>query len=45
MSPPAMSFGDLFCMSRKGGQGEGGLVHPDGKTAWPSFLLGVKIPQ
>jgi len=28
MSLPAMSFGDRFCMSRKGGIGGGGWVHP-----------------
>ena len=28
MSLPAMSFGDRFCFSRKGGIGGGGWVHP-----------------
>ena len=28
MSHPAMSLGDRFCDSRKGGTGGGGWVHP-----------------
>jgi len=28
MSPPAMSFGDRFCISRKGRIGGGGWMHP-----------------
>ena len=28
MPLPAMSFGDSFCFSRKGGTGGGGWVHP-----------------
>ena len=30
MSLPAMTFGDRFCFSRKGGIGRGGWVHPKG---------------
>jgi len=45
MSPPAMSFGDGFCMSRKGGKAGGGLVHPEGKHSMAMFVLAVKIPQ
>jgi len=30
MSLPAMSFGDRFCFSRKGGIGGGGWMHPKG---------------
>jgi len=30
MSLPAMSFGDWFCFSRKGGIEGGGWVHPKG---------------
>jgi len=29
-SLPAMTFGDRFCFSRKGGIGGGGWVHPKG---------------
>jgi len=30
MSLPAMTFGDRFCLRRKGGIGGGGWVHPKG---------------
>ena len=33
MSLPAMSFGDKFCFSRKGGIGGGGRVHPKGANS------------
>ena len=33
MSLPAMSFGDRFCFSRKGGIGEGGWVHLKGANS------------
>ena len=33
MSPPAMSFGDRFCFSRKGGVGGGGWVYPKGANS------------
>ena len=29
----AMSFGDRFCLSRKGGIGGGGWVHPKGANS------------
>ena len=33
MSHPAMSLGDKFCDSRKGGTGGGGWVHPEGANS------------
>jgi len=33
ISLPAMSLGLRFCMSRKGGTGGGGLVHPKGANS------------
>ena len=33
MSLPAMSMGLRFCMSRKGGTGGGGCVHPKGANS------------
>ena len=33
MSHPAMSLGDRFCDSRKGGTGGGGWVHPEGENS------------
>ena len=33
MSLPAMSFGDRFCFSRKGGIGGGGWVYPKGANS------------
>jgi len=33
ISLPAMSFGDRFCFSRKGGIGEGGWVYPKGANS------------
>ena len=33
MSLSAMSFGDRFCFSRKGGIGGGGWVHPKGANS------------
>ena len=33
MSLPAMSLGLRFCMSRKGGTGGGGWVHPKGANS------------
>ena len=33
MSLLAMSFGDRFCFSRKGGIGGGGWVHPKGANS------------
>jgi len=47
MSLPAMSFGDRFCMSGKGGTGEGGQVHPKGykqhSHVWAQLLVGTGI--
>ena len=33
MSHPAMSLGDRFCDSRKGGTGGGGWMHPEGANS------------
>ena len=33
MSHPAMSLGDMFCDSRKGGTGGGRWVHPEGANS------------
>ena len=33
LSLPAMSFGDMFCFSRKGMIGGGGWVHPKGANS------------
>ena len=33
MSLPAMSLGLRFCVSRKGGTGRGGWVHPKGENS------------
>ena len=33
ISHPAMSLGDRFCDSRKGGTGGGGWVHPEGANS------------
>ena len=33
MSYPAMSLGDRFCVSRKGGTGGGGWVHSKGANS------------
>jgi len=35
MSLPAMALGLRFCVSRKGGTGGGGWVHPKVQTALP----------
>jgi len=43
MSLSAMSLGDWFCLSRKGGAEGGGLVHPEGEKSMPG--LAVKISQ
>jgi len=45
MSLPAMTSGDKFCFSRKGGIGGGGCVHPKGAdTAGPSLGSALKVP-
>ena len=44
MSHPAMSLGDRFCDSRKGGTGGGGWVHPEGANSMAmSGLCGRKV--
>ena len=40
----AMSLGNCFCMSRKGGTGGGGLVHPESENSMAMYGLAVKIP-
>ena len=40
-----MSLGNRFCMSRKGGTGGGGLVHPESENSVAMYGLAVKIPQ
>jgi len=42
MSLPAMSFGDRFCFSRKGGIGECGWVHPNGANSMAISGLGCR---
>ena len=41
----AMSLGNWFCMSRKGGTGGGGLVNPESENSMAMYGLAVKIPQ
>ena len=41
----AMSLGNWFCMSRKGGTGGGGLVHPESENSMAMYGLAMKIPQ
>ena len=41
----AMSLGNWFCMSRKGGIGGGGLVHPKSENNLDTYGLAVKILQ
>ena len=44
MSHPAMSLGDRFCDSRKGGTGESGWVHPECANSMAvSGLRGRKV--
>ena len=44
MSHPAMSLGDRFCESRKGGTGGGGWVQPEGANSMAvSGLRGRKV--
>ena len=44
MSHPAMSLGDRFCDSRKGGTGGGGWVHSKGANSMAvSGLSGKKV--
>jgi len=39
----AMSLGNCFCMSRKGGTKGGGLVHPESENSMAMYGLVVKI--
>ena len=39
---PAMSFGDRFCVSRKGGIGGGGWVHLKGADSMAMSGLGLE---
>ena len=39
----AMSLGNCFCVSRKGGTGGGGLVHPESENSMAMCGLAVKI--
>ena len=39
---PAMSFGDTFCFSRKGGTGGGEWVHPKGANRVAASGLGCR---
>ena len=39
MSHPAMSLGDRFCGSRKGGTRGGGWVHPEGANSMALSVL------
>ena len=44
ISHPAMSLGDKLCVSRKGGTGGGGWVHPKGANSMAvSGLRGRKV--
>jgi len=42
MSLQAMSLGHRFCVSRKGGIGGGGLVHPKGTNSVAVSELGYR---
>ena len=42
MSLPAISFGDGFCFSRKGGIGGSGWVHPQSADSMGMSGLGYK---
>ena len=44
MSLPAMSFGDSFCMSRKGGTRGGGWVHLQGANGMAMSELNETEP-
>ena len=44
MSHLAMSLGDRFCDSRKGGTGGGGWVHPEGANSMAVYgLCDIKV--
>jgi len=40
-----MSLGNWFCISRKGGTGQGELVQPESEISMAMYGLAVKIPQ
>ena len=42
MSLPAMSFGDRYCVSRKGRTGGGGWVHPKGANSVGMSVLNFR---
>ena len=44
MSLPAMTFGDRFCFSRKGGIGGGGWCTQRVQTTWPSLGSTLEMP-
>ena len=44
MSHPAMSLGDRLCVSRKGGTGGGGWVHPKGANSMAASGLSFEEP-
>ena len=38
-----MSLGNLFCMSRKGGTGGGGLLHPESENSMAMYGLAASV--
>ena len=38
-----MSLGNCFCMSRKGGTGGGGLVHPESEKNMAMYGLAASV--
>jgi len=38
-----MSLGNWFCMSRKGGAGGGGLVHPESENSMAMYGLAASV--
>ena len=40
--PPVMSFGDKFCISKKGGTGQGGWMHLKGANSMTMSGLGFR---
>ena len=41
----AMSLGNWFCMSRKGGTGGGGLVHPESENSMAMYGLAASVAR
>ena len=39
----AMPLGNWFCMSRKGGTGGGGLVHPESENSMAMYGLAASV--